>query len=74
MLNNEERPHFDWHTPHKKTYDWKRLIIMVVLLVAILIAINRLNKMSTVTEKPAAEFIESDTLNPGINPLPHTSK
>ena len=74
MLKNEEKPHFDWRTPRKKTYDWKRLIIMVVLLVVILIAIDRLNKISKVSEQPAAEFIESDTLNSGINPLPHPSK
>jgi hypothetical protein len=69
MLNDEEKPHFDWHKPRKKTYDWKRLIIMLVLLIAILIAIDRLNKMSTSSGIPAAEYIESDTLNPIIDSL-----
>ena len=50
------------------------LVRRIMILVVILIAIDRLNKISKVTEQPAAEFIESDTLNSGINPLPHPSK
>ncbi|HOZ01120.1 MAG TPA: hypothetical protein PLG20_04840 [Candidatus Syntrophosphaera sp.] len=55
----------------KSAYNWKRLIIMGLALLAILIAINRLNKVGTGARQPAAEYIDSTaTAQPPQQGLP----
>ncbi len=54
MTDIEERYRQRWQDKRKKTYDWKRLVIMVLALIGIFILINRLNKVGE-KDKPAVE-------------------
>lgn len=71
MTDIEEKYRERWQDKRKKTYDWKRLVIMVLALIAIFIILNRLNKVG-VKDKPATEFVTPDsteaTTTPAMQP------
>ena len=76
MTDIDEKYRERWQDKRKKTYDWKRLVIMVLGLIAIFIILNRLKKVG-VKDKPATEFVTPDslegpsppaTLASGLNP------
>ncbi len=57
-----------WQEKRKKSYNWPKLIIMILALVAIFYAMNRLGDTSNVISTPAASVVDSlagDTLNTG---------
>lgn len=60
-----------WQDRRKKGYNWTKLIAMVLVLVAILVAMNYLNKAGNVM-KPQAETINTaapaDSSDNGVNP------
>ncbi len=60
MTDVEEKNRERWQDKRKKTYDWKRLVIMVLALVAIFFVINRLNRVGS-SDKPAIEFVSPDS-------------
>ncbi|MBP7310083.1 MAG: hypothetical protein KA984_02200 [Candidatus Cloacimonetes bacterium] len=58
-----------WQEKRKKSYNWPKLIIMILAVVAIFYAMNRLGNTSNVISTPAAGVVDSlaaDTLNTGV--------
>ncbi len=60
MTDMENKYRERWQDKRKKTYDWKRLIIMVLALVAVFVVLNKLNQVG-VKEAPAVEYTTPDT-------------
>lgn len=60
-----------WQDRRKKGYNWPKLIVMVLVLVALLVAMNYLNKAGNVV-KPQAETTNSsvpaDSAAKDVNP------
>ncbi len=48
-----------WKQRRKKSHNWGKLIIMVIILVAIIYSMGILQKMGNVADQPAAEFRDS---------------
>ncbi len=61
MADYQDKYRERWKDRRKRSYNWKRLVIMILALVVILIVINRLNKIGNIKQQPDAEFIEQDT-------------
>jgi hypothetical protein len=61
--NKEDQNKESWRDRRKKSYDWKRLIIMTLALVAIFILINRLNKVGQTPGEHKIEFVNPDSSN-----------
>ncbi|MBW6513457.1 MAG: hypothetical protein K0B87_01740 [Candidatus Syntrophosphaera sp.] len=49
-----------WQDRRKKSYNWKKLLIMILILVALIILINQLNRIGTMQAAPDAEYIEPE--------------
>ena len=65
MTDMQDKYRERWNDRRKRAYNWKKLIIMCLLLAAILIAINRMNDIKVPQDKPAAEAIrvqDSDSI------------
>ncbi|MCB5247733.1 MAG: hypothetical protein PHD87_00270 [Candidatus Cloacimonetes bacterium] len=60
MTDIEEKYRERWQDKRKKTYDWKRLVIMILATFAIFILIDRLNKVGQ-SQAPATEFTAPDS-------------
>lgn len=60
MTDIEEKYRERWKDKRKKTYDWRRLIIMILALIAVLYALNRLNKVGK-TQEPGVEFVDPES-------------
>lgn len=70
MTDLDEKYRERWQDKRKKTYDWKRLAIMVLALIAIFIVLNRLNKVSE-KELPSIEYTAPDSSQaPQTQPQP----
>lgn len=61
MTDYQDKYRERWKDRRKRSYNWKKLVIMILALVVILIVINRLNKIGEIQQQPDAEFIEQDT-------------
>jgi len=48
-----------WQEKRKKSYNWPKLIIMILAVVAIFYAMNRLSNTSNVVSTPAATVVDS---------------
>ncbi|MDI3503757.1 MAG: hypothetical protein PWP64_693 [Candidatus Cloacimonadota bacterium] len=48
-----------WQQRRKKGYNWTRLIVLVVILIAVIYGMNMLKKMGTNTIEPMAEVQDS---------------
>nr|MDK2850893.1 hypothetical protein [Candidatus Cloacimonadota bacterium] len=59
MSDLNERIGERWHDRRKKGYNWPRLIIMLIILIAIMYGMGILQRMGNVTTEPAAEFRDS---------------
>jgi len=59
MNDMQERVRERWEQRRKKSNNWVRLIIMVIILVGLLVGINMLNNAASRMSKPQAEFIDS---------------
>ncbi|NLW19197.1 MAG: hypothetical protein GXY81_05855 [Candidatus Cloacimonetes bacterium] len=60
MTDIDEKYRERWKDKRKKTYDWKRLVIMILALIAILYALNRLNKVGK-TQESGVEFVDPES-------------
>ncbi len=67
MTDVDEKYRERWKDKRKKTYDWKRLIIMILALVAVLYALNRLNNVGK-NDEPKVEFVDPDSEQNEPNP------
>ncbi|MGC9361436.1 MAG: hypothetical protein ACP5F3_00760 [Candidatus Syntrophosphaera sp.] len=61
MTDYQDKYRERWKDRRKRSYNWKKLVIMILALVVILIVINRLNKIGEIQQQPDAEFIEQDS-------------
>ncbi len=60
-----------WKEKRKKTYNWPRLIIMVLALIIILYLMNHLGNTKNVVQNPSAsvtDTLQADTLQKEITP------
>lgn len=62
MADTEDKQRERWQDKRKKSYDWKRMVIMVLALVAIFIVINKLNKVGDI-DVPATQYTTPDSVN-----------
>lgn len=53
-----------WNDRRKKGYEWKKLAIMGLALVALLVLINRLGRVGNAPAAPGAEVIDSTAVAP----------
>lgn len=60
MTDMEDKYRERWQDKRKKTYDWKRLIIMLLATFAVFVVMDKLNQVS-VKEDPAVEYTATDT-------------
>ena len=59
-----------WQEKKRKAYNWPKLVIMILLVVAIFYAMNKLNDASNVVGTPKASVVDSlaaDTLGTGMD-------
>lgn len=59
MSDLNERIEERWRDRRKKGYNWPRLIIMLIILVAIIYGMGILQRMGNITSEPAAELRDS---------------
>ncbi len=60
-----------WKEKRKKAYNWPRLIIMILALIAILYIMNHLGNTKNVVQTPSAtvtDTLQADTLQKEITP------
>jgi len=60
-----ERIEERWRQRRKKGYNWPRLIVMLIILVAIIYGMGILQRMGNISSQPTAEIIDSTEVNPG---------
>lgn len=63
MNDMNDRIRERWDSRRKKSNNWVRLIIMVIILIALLVGINYLNTAASRMSKPQAEFIDSTAVD-----------
>lgn len=71
MSNFEDKSKERWTERRKSGYNWKKLLIMLIMLVALIVLMKRLDNASRVPNRPAAEVIDSTAVT--IDPLPGNS-
>lgn len=52
-----------WQDRRRKGYNWTKLLVMLAVLVAIIFAMNRLNKTATVMAPSTIEIIDSTAID-----------
>jgi hypothetical protein len=52
-----------WQDRRRKGYNWTKLLVMLAVLVAIIFAMNRLNKTATVMAPSTIEIIDSTAVD-----------
>ena len=67
MTDVDEKYRERWQDKRKKTYDWKRLVIMVLALIAILYALHRLDNVGK-SDEPKVEFVDTGSEQNEPNP------
>ncbi len=57
-----------WQHRRKKAYNWQKLIIMVLAVVAIFYTMSRLQNTGNIVTKPAASVVDSTQTTPEQTP------
>ncbi len=73
MNDLDEKYRERWRDRRKRAYNWKKLLIMVLALAALLILMNRLNRVANSVPQAPTEFIDStavygDSLPAAVTP------
>ncbi len=59
MSDMNDRLRDRWNERRKKAYNWKKLIILALILVALLVLMHRLNKATETEREQQVEVIDS---------------
>lgn len=63
MDNYQKKFRERWREQRKKSYNWKKVVIMGLALAALLILLNRLNNLPQPLRKQGVEFTQPDSLH-----------